>query len=120
MTFIDGEIVEGSGGKTFRNADITVPLAGYDGSMPSSGQQVILGVRPEHTEIGAADAGGVPAIIDLDEPMGSDSLVWLTMAGKPISVRTTTEHGYRHGDRVSLALDMSKASLFDKETEQRL
>ena len=123
MTFIDGEITDAPGGTAFHSGDISVPLAGYDGNTPKNGQRVILGVRPEHTEIraaDAADAAGVPATVDLDEPMGSDSLVWLTMAGKPISVRTTTEHGFRHGDRVRLAFDVSKASLFDKETEERL
>ena len=125
MTFIPGEIADGPGGKVFRNAEVAVPLAGYDGVVPSkNGQPVILGVRPEHTEIRSdseADEGaGVPAVVDLDEPMGSDSLVWLTMGGQQISVRTTTEHGHRRGDRVRLTLDMSKASLFDKESEQRL
>ena len=53
--------------------------------------------------------------------MGSDSLLWLTVAGQPLSVRTTADHGFtaRPG-RCSVAFDITKASLFDQETEQRL
>ncbi len=52
MTFIEGAITDGPGGKAFRKEGVTVPLAGYDGVVPAAnGQPVILGVRPEHTEI---------------------------------------------------------------------
>ena len=65
-----------------------MPLAGYDGAAARApGATVILGVRPEHVAIQPADAGGLPAVIDIDEPMGSDSLLWLTFAGRPLSVR---------------------------------
>ncbi len=121
MTFIEGEITDGPDGPVFRKEGVEVPLAGYDGVIPAASRlPVILGVRPEHTEIRRDSTDGVPAVVDLDEPMGSDSLVWLTMAGQPISVRATPDHGFRRGEKVTLALDMSKASLFDKKTEQRL
>jgi hypothetical protein len=42
------------------------------------------------------------------------------MAGHSISVRTEADHGFRPRQPVSLGFDMSKASLFDVETEQRL
>ncbi len=58
--------------------------------------------------------------MDIDEPMGADSLVWLTMAGQTVSVRTAADHGFRPRQPVSLGLDMTKASLFDMQTEQRL
>ena len=58
--------------------------------------------------------------MDIDEPMGSDSLLWLTVAGHQLSVRTTADHGFTHGQAVSVGFDISKASLFDRETEQRL
>jgi len=63
---------------------------------------------------------GLPAVVDLDEPMGSDSLVWLTLAGRPLSARASAEHGYRPRQPVSLGFDLTKASLFDTASEQRL
>ncbi len=121
MTFVPGVIADAPGGKAFRAANVTVPLAGYDGVVPQdAGRPVILGIRPEHIEIAPEDADGIPASVDLDEPMGSDSLVWLTLFGQAVSVRARADHPYRHGDQVTVGLDISKASLFDKASEQRL
>ena len=44
----------------------------------------------------------------------------LLAAGRTISARTTADHGFHHGQPVSLGFDISKASLFDQETEKRL
>jgi multiple sugar transport system ATP-binding protein len=59
-------------------------------------------------------------VVDIDEPMGADSLVWLTMAGQTVSVRAEADHGFRPRQPVSLKIDITKASLFDIESEQRL
>ena len=42
------------------------------------------------------------------------------MAGQPLSVRTTADHGFRHGQPVRVRFDIPSASLFDRESEQRL
>jgi multiple sugar transport system ATP-binding protein len=121
MSFLPGAIADDAGGKAFHVNGATVPLAGYQGAVPTAnGRDAILGVRPEHVEIRGQEAEGIPAVVDIDEPMGSDSLIWLTMAGQPVSVRTAADHGLKHRQPVKLAFDISKASLFDKESEQRL
>ena len=98
-----------------------MPLAGYDGAVPPAGTEVILGVRPEHVTVRADGEGdGLPAVIDIDEPMGSDSLLWMTFAGQPLSARIGADHRFTHGQPVRLAFDITRASLFDRETEQRL
>ena len=120
MTFLKGQIADADGGKAFVMDGLTVPLAGYDGQVPSdAGRPVTLGVRPEHVAVRAQGAA-IPATIDIDEPMGSDSLLWVTVAGRPLSVRTTADHGFQHGQAVGVDFDISKASLFDQESEQRL
>jgi multiple sugar transport system ATP-binding protein len=121
MTFLEGKVVDAPGGKAFQMDDAIVPLDGYDGEVPAvGGRAAVLGVRPEHISVAPAEAGGVAATMDIDEPMGSDNLLWLTMAGQLLSVRTTADHGFRRGQPVSVCFDISKASLFDKESEQRL
>jgi multiple sugar transport system ATP-binding protein len=120
MTFLKGRTVDAAGGRAVELNGITVPLAGYDGEMPPTGRDVILGVRPEHVTVRPTDAGGHPAVIDIDEPMGSDSLLWLTVAGQPLSVRTSSDHQYTHGQPVTVDFDITKASLFDQQSEQRL
>ena len=84
-----------------------------------AGAEVILGVRPEHVSI-RTDGAGLPAAIEIDEPMGSDSLIWLTFAGVPLRARTTADHGLANGQSVHVAFDITRASLFDQKTELRL
>jgi len=60
------------------------------------------------------------ATIDIDEPMGSDSLLWMTLAGQPLSARIAADHGFTHGQPVRVGFDLARASLFDRESEQRL
>jgi multiple sugar transport system ATP-binding protein len=121
MSFLKGEVAEAPGGKVFRTNGTAVPLHGYEGGNPGGpGRDVILGIRPEHIAIRSAEAEGIPAVVDIDEPMGSDSLVWLHAAGQQVSVRTPADHPYKPGQPVKVAFDIPKASLFDRQSEQRL
>jgi multiple sugar transport system ATP-binding protein len=134
MTFLKGQIGERDGVRTFEAGGATIALDQYRGEVPASGTAVILGVRPEHVAVGHVAGGhvaggsgvagsggaGAAAKVEIDEPMGSDSLLWLRFAGQALSARAPAEHGFRAGDAVGLRFDISKASLFDTETEQRL
>jgi multiple sugar transport system ATP-binding protein len=120
MTMLNGRTVEGGGGPAVDLGGPVVSLAGYEGTLPAVGRDIILGVRPEHVTVHADQSAGVPAVMDIDEPMGSDSLLWLTVAGQPLSARTTADHGFPYGQPVGVTFDITKASLFDRETEQRL
>jgi ABC-type sugar transport system ATPase subunit len=85
----------------------------------AAGAEVILGVRPEHVAV-RTEGEGMPAVMDIDEPMGSDSLLWLTLAGNPLRARASADHGFRHGQSVRVVFDIQRASLFDVTSEQRL
>ncbi|TPE49604.1 ABC transporter ATP-binding protein [Amaricoccus solimangrovi] len=117
MTFLKGRIAERGGASFFEAGGAAIALDGYQGEVPPAGREVILGVRPEHVSVGAE---GAPATVDIDEPMGSDSLLWLTFGGQSLSARAPAEHGFGRGEKVGLGFDISKASLFDPRSEQRL
>ena len=68
----------------------------------------------------AADGSGHPATVDIEEPMGADTLIWTKLAGQILSARTTDEFVFRPGQPVTLTLDMTRASLFDKQSQERL
>ena len=121
MNFHQGEVAEVNGQLVCRIKGADVDMTGYDGGTPvEPGRKLVLGVRPEHTTINPADGQGYDAVVDIDEPMGSDSLLWLSMAGQQISVRTEAGHSHKRGDNVRVVFDMSKASIFDASSEQRL
>jgi len=124
MNFLKGEITGVVGSPVFRAGDLGISLAEYQAQQPlASGHSVIFGFRPEHISIGdqPGPAGrSCEAVVDLDEPMGADSLVWLKVAGKAISVRVDSGRRYQPGEKVFLTFNPAMASLFDAETENRL
>ncbi|NUB45615.1 sn-glycerol-3-phosphate ABC transporter ATP-binding protein UgpC [Fertoebacter nigrum] len=119
MNFLPGAVVDG--GRSFRLGEHSIALEGYDGRAVDL-PRAILGLRPEHIAIATDPRPGtsLPAVVELDEPMGADSLVWLKAAGQQMSVRVPVERRLEPGTPVYLHLDLPKASLFDAATEQRI
>ena len=119
MNFLNGATTDG--GKAFRFSDTGLALEGYDGVV-SDRPKAILGLRPEHIAIQDSEEPGrtLPATVELDEPMGADSLVWVDIAGQKASVRVPFEHRPRSGTKVHLKIDVGKASVFDAESELRI
>ncbi len=60
------------------------------------------------------------AIVDIEEPMGADNLLWLKHAGHTMSVRIGGARRYKPGTTVKLTFDMAMASVFDVATENRI
>jgi multiple sugar transport system ATP-binding protein len=120
MNFLEGKTTDG--GNTFEAAGMTLSLEGYDGGAVGARDKVILGLRPEHLEIVEEAFPGktLPATVEIDEPMGADSLVWLRAGDIPISVRVPVENRPAHGSEVHLKVEMSRASIFDAGNEQRI
>ncbi|TAG11916.1 MAG: ATP-binding cassette domain-containing protein, partial [Rhodobacterales bacterium] len=120
MNFLSGKTVDG--GKTFVFGDHRIDLAGYDGGAVLERDQAILGVRPEHIAVSASAPAGpsIPAVVEIDENLGADSLLWLKAGTKDICVRVPVEGRLPAGTKVHLGLDIAKASLFDTKTEQRI
>ena len=117
MSFLDGSI----DGGVFKMGSHSVALDGYDGGSTANMPKAILGVRPEHIEISNSPVpGSLPATVDIDEPMGSDSLLWLTVADQKVAVRVAPEMSVAPGTELFLSLDITKASLFDVTSEERI
>jgi multiple sugar transport system ATP-binding protein len=120
MNMLQGRTVEG--GKAFMFGDTRIELAGYDGGAVLERDQAILGVRPEHITVYHDVPAGpsIPAVVEIDEHLGADSLLWLKSGTKDICVRVAVEGRLPAGTKVHLGLDIGKASLFDAKTEQRI
>ena len=120
MNFFKGATI--NGGTAFRFGDTTLDLAGYEGGAIMERSKAIIGLRPEHVTITDTAIPGqtIPAVVEIDEPMGADSLVWLHVEGKQMSVRVPFEHRPAPGKNVHLKVDIAKSSLFDETSEQRI
>ena len=120
MNFLPGATVDG--GRTFRSGEHILDLTGYEGGAVLDRPRAILGLRPEHLDLRHEPDPGrsLPAVVEIDEPMGADSLVWLKMDQQQISVRVPVERRLKPGTEVHVHVDMTKASIFDAGTEQRI
>ncbi|HEY1382514.1 MAG TPA: ABC transporter ATP-binding protein [Dongiaceae bacterium] len=86
-----------------------------------AGQEVTLGIRPETVTL--ANGEGHPcldAVIDVLEPTGADTVAVASVNGHPVTARLKPGDVRQTGRPVRLAVDMSRASLFDPATELRI
>ncbi len=123
MSFLDGEMKTGDDGIYFDLGGKKISMKNYDGDASAAiGKPTVLGVRPEYIAISDAAIAGrtVEAVIDIDEPMGADSLFWMKIGDQQVSVRLPSEFEHKSGEPVNLEFDIGKASLFDSQSEVRL
>jgi multiple sugar transport system ATP-binding protein len=60
----------------------------------------------------------VTLTVDIAEPMGSESLVYLKTSTGNLIARIHGEHLFHLGEQVTVQFDLEKVSLFDVETEK--
>jgi multiple sugar transport system ATP-binding protein len=97
------------------NADELVPLP-PGRSAPSD--ELVFGLRPEDVEVaqnGVAPAGkiDIPAIVEVIEPLGADTLVFTTACGHPVAARVRPEVRPAPGERLNLRFNLERMHLFD-------
>ena len=83
-------------------------------------QDVILGVRPEHTDL---SQDGVEAKVDVSEMMGSSVHLHVSAEGRDVIIIVPTiemEGNYKIGDQVHFTFGGNVAHVFSKETEKNL
>ncbi len=111
-------------GTSFTSDGLAVDVSGYEFATQSSSETgAWLGIRPEHIltgETAAAASFSGTAEIDIVEPMGSDTLVWVNFAGQSVRVRTEGQSRLKSGDTLTIGFDAERLHLFDEKTENRL
>ncbi len=120
MNLFSGEM----NGTQFACDGFTMDVTGYEFASEGQGNGgAWLGIRPEHILTGAAVEGASytgTAEIDIVEPMGSDTLVWVNFAGQSVRVRTEGQSGLKSGDMLTIGFDAARLHLFDAASELRL
>ncbi|MEZ9232920.1 ABC transporter ATP-binding protein [Vibrio amylolyticus] len=87
---------------------------------------VVLGLRPEQITLAESsdnDSDSSPIVqsrIDVLEPTGADTLILTNWNEKEVTARVHPNNTLSHGDVVSLSVDLTKAILFDPDTEERI
>jgi multiple sugar transport system ATP-binding protein len=90
----------------------------------ASADALMLGMRPEDVDVaqGAIAPGQVdmPAIVEVVEPLGADTLVFTKMSGHPVVARVRPDVRPKPGETVDLRFDLARAHLFDAATGKTL
>ncbi|MFC4077480.1 ABC transporter ATP-binding protein [Salinithrix halophila] len=128
MNFVDGRLEEEGGEVHFRGTGFDVRLPeGRAKSLRERGfvgKEAIFGIRPEdiHDEplfLESSPESQVTAKVEVAENMGSEMYLYLSgVADKWVTARVNARSQLAAGTNVTLALDMNKVHIFDKETEE--
>ena len=118
--FIDVSLNGTGEGATLDGADFNLPLPARmrESVGPTSGRQLVAGIRPEHLDLDAA--GPLDATVqvkaDVVEYLGNEELLHVTIGAKELVAVVGAEHRVRPGDIVNLVFPLDKVHLFDAET----
>ena len=124
MNFFEGSIRRSNGALVFSEDgfDITIPPGWLDGLGPFADRDITFGIRPE--DIGSpqaeqvADAPRIKATVEVVEPMGSETNVYLT-TGKTMFISRMDAHRQPQvGETMDLAVFLNKAHFFGVEDEK--
>ena len=115
MNFLPGKLVTKWGGRGVQIAPDCVLPAPANGE--ADGSDVVIGVRPEHLDIGAS---GVTAQVIVVEPTGADTQVYCRIAGQSVTAVSRERYTFRPGDTIDLNLAEGKSYLFNPTSGARI
>lgn len=119
MNFFEGSLES----QNFVTAGVKIPVAGYEFSGGRANGPAWYGIRPEHIATGdeaKALPFSVETSVEIVEPMGSDTLVWVKVAGHDLRLRMDGQAAVDPGDPIVIGFSSARASMFDKSSEKRL
>jgi len=125
MNLLKGKVQRREGGlffvETAEKNGLVFPLRGYLESLAGNyvDKDVVFGIRPEHLSDNIKEGAAAPitSTVEIAEPMGSESLVYLKAGAGNLIARIHGEHLYHLGEQVTVQLNMDKVNLFDAATE---
>jgi multiple sugar transport system ATP-binding protein len=114
-----------SGGGTI---SIVFPANERPGAHDFSNRDIILGIRPEDLRVAnlsrkeaRAAGNSFPAIVDLVEPIGAETHIWLNTGAHTLICRSRERFDRSEtGRRFQFEVNLATAHLFDPETTKRL
>lgn len=121
MNLIKGRLEETNGRIMFQAPGVSIELPEVP-SAAKAGNDIVLGIRPEHAAMTGANSNGPEAAVVLVEQLGAQTLAILELGNDHASaggsqsrfrILTGRRDDVRIGSRTKLSLDMTKIHLFD-------
>lgn len=127
MNFVEAQVTKNGGAPVIDAGSFQVHLAENRAKSLENyiGKTVILGLRPEDIHDKAlsnlADKSNVARMkVDVVEPMGANSIIYLTCGQHTLLADVDAETKAKEGGDLEVVLDSAAAHVFDKETEQSI
>ncbi|HEY0946353.1 MAG TPA: sn-glycerol-3-phosphate ABC transporter ATP-binding protein UgpC [Opitutaceae bacterium] len=125
MNFFPGRLRTEAGRTEFvqtsangRAAVIELPPTFARHAASAANRDVVFGIRPEDVQIVTDSAHQhIEAQVDVAEPMGSETYLYLSSGATNFIARVTPEHQAKPGQGVRLAFNLERAHLFDAASE---
>jgi multiple sugar transport system ATP-binding protein len=123
MNLVPVEPVADGGEAMLRSGEfvVRVPERLAAAAAAQAGRELVVGLRPEHLSVangsGPADAATVPATVDVVEYLGDEQLVHLHAGDVELVAKVSVERRLQTGQAVTLAVELDKLYLFDRESE---
>lgn len=122
MNFLDGRLERDGDDLALVAGGRRLHLNGYDFERrPETGMNATLGIRPEHLVLDDEGPCRVDGLaVDMVEPMGADSLVWLGDGSLTLGARMTGEQTIERGKLLPVTLPVDQLSLFSTDDGRRI
>jgi multiple sugar transport system ATP-binding protein len=120
MNFIPGRLIRGRRVE-FHAGSFRIPLpAAASGKIKRyPHDEILLGIRPEHLLL-SGSAGMQAVTVDVVEPIGNETLIYVKDGGLQICVRRSGTTVFKSGQRVGIAVDPERMLFFNAKTEERV
>ena len=118
MNFLQGSIRRQGGlGRVEIGDGISLPLPANQTGV--EGQKIVYGIRPEHVMINIG-GDGMPAVVEVIEPTGADTLVFASVSGSAFCVAGRERYSFRPGATINLEPVLEYVHVFDEESGRSL
>jgi len=126
MNFVEAKVAEKDGNILVAFGDDTLVLPEDKGKILKDqgyvGKDVIFGIRPEDIDdnlefISEHKDSAIETNVELTELMGAETYLYLTKGKLNMTIRVSGTSKSKAGDKITVAMDLTKVHIFDKETE---
>jgi multiple sugar transport system ATP-binding protein len=122
MNFIRMQVTDKGTLSAGENFNVTLPKPLADAVRAKTLGEVILGVRPEHLQLGNGEVeNSIPGVVDVVEPQGSTTILQVNIgANTKVIAQVSEQWGRQAGERLQLSISPEAIHLFDPTTDERV
>jgi len=118
MNFLSADLTEA--GVSINGVDAVLPLTKEAHKALDGMTQLRIGIRPEHLSLSQAGLGAIPAVVEVVEPLGFETLVYVGCGGSSLVVRMQNERVPEVGERIFLSPVAQSWHCFDPASGIRI